>query len=200
MKRTLSILFVASLSLGCDDRTKSPASAISNQVPPDVISPATVQAALPSTDPKQSPTTATQPTTDPAESVKHLPTTLMMIKDRAFTLEVADDDEEQERGLMFRNSMPEDCGMIFIFLNEAPRGFWMKNTLIPLDIAYLAANGRVLNVLTMKARDESTYASAGPAQYAIELNAGTATRIGLKAGDVIAIPEVLKPLPLFRIR
>lgn len=184
MKKLLVSIVMILPVLGCDDRS-APATAAMAQIiesPPPPPADSTSQPA------------ATQPSTkgtDKDEAV--LDTTIMMVKDRLFTLEVADDDAEQEQGLMFRTSMGKDNGMIFVFPDEAPRGFWMKNTLIPLDIVYVAANGRVLNILQMKPRDESVYPSAGPAMYAIEFNVGTAERINLKAGDMLDIPASLKP-------
>jgi hypothetical protein len=116
----------------------------------------------------------------------------MPIGNRAFTLDVADTDTKREIGLMFRDSMPEDHGMIFVFEDEAFRGFWMKNTRIPLDIVYVAADKQVASIHTMKPFDLRKVTSAGPAMYAIELNAGTASKIGLKPGDLLEIPAEVK--------
>lgn len=125
--------------------------------------------------------------------VKKLPTTQMVIKDKTFTLEVADDPDEQERGLMYRTRVPEDEGMIFVFKDEKVRGFWMQNVPISLDIAYLDRNGVVLTVLTMYPNDTRTRSSEKPAQYAIEFAGGVAAKIPLKPGDVLTIPEAIKP-------
>lgn len=130
--------------------------------------------------------------TPAAATVRKLPTTQMTIAGKPFTLEMAIDPKDQERGLMFRQSMGDDEGMIFVFPNAAPRAFWMKNTTLPLDIAYLDAGGRVLNIPRLVPRDLSSVPSAGPAKYAIELNAGTAEKIGLKPGDRIEIPPALR--------
>jgi len=87
--------------------------------------------------------------------------------------------------------MAQDHGMLFIFVNEAPRSFWMKNTRIPLDIIYfnsalelvsIAANTRPCRVAQCPG-----YPSEGPAQYVLELNAGMATELGLAAGDVMVL-------------
>ena len=116
----------------------------------------------------------------------------MPIGGETFTLEIADDDREQEWGLMARASMPADRGMIFVFPNESPRSFWMKNTLIPLDILYVDATGRVVSVKQMKPKELTPVPSDGPAMYAIELNQGAAARAGVKAGDVLTIPGEIK--------
>ena len=123
----------------------------------------------------------------------------MQVGGKVFDLEVADTDARQQYGLMNRRSMPKNHGMIFVFPDERPRGFWMKNTLIPLDILYLDAGGRVVSMHRMEpeARDERgrlrSYPSAGPAQYAIELNAGMAEIAGVRRGDVLAIPDAVRP-------
>ena len=116
----------------------------------------------------------------------------MPIGGETFTLEIADDGREQQWGLMARASMPADRGMIFVFGDESPRAFWMENTLIPLDILYLDATGRVVSVKQMKPRDRTPVPSDGPAMYAIELNQGAAARAGVKAGDVLTIPAEIK--------
>jgi uncharacterized membrane protein (UPF0127 family) len=121
-----------------------------------------------------------------------LPTTRMTIGSKTFTLEIADTQDTRTYGLMRRDSMPDDHGMIFVFNQEAPLGFWMKNTRIPLDIIYLNAAGQVVSVKQMKAYDQSSVPSDGPAQYAIELNKGAATAAGAKAGMTLKLPEGLK--------
>ena len=119
------------------------------------------------------------------------------IKDQPFSLWIADGYAEQQQGLMHVTAeqmapLPDktERGMIFIFDHESELSFWMKNTIIPLDIAYLDAQGGVLNTYTMAALDEriGQYTSNGPARYAIEVNAGVWSRIGLKRGDKIQLP------------
>lgn len=105
-----------------------------------------------------------------------------------FTLEVAADEKARNFGLMFRQSMPADHGMLFVFDDERPLGFWMKNTYIPLDILFLDAQGKVISIQQMRPLDESTTPSGGPARYAIELNQGASQQAGVKVGDVVHIP------------
>jgi uncharacterized protein len=126
------------------------------------------------------PAATTTPTT--------LPSATILLGGKPFLLEVARTPDEQARGLMYRPSMPLDHGMIFVFPRAEPRSFWMKNTRIPLDIVYLDAKGRVLNVEAMMPFDLRGVESDGPAMYAIELNQGTATALGIQRGDVIALP------------
>jgi uncharacterized membrane protein (UPF0127 family) len=107
---------------------------------------------------------------------------------KPFELEVAANDDDRQRGLMYRKSMPDDHGMLFVFPDERPLSFWMRNTLIPLDILYLDRSGKVVSVSQMKPLDESGVPSGWPAKYAVELNVGTAQKLGVKAGDVLRIP------------
>lgn len=97
---------------------------------------------------------------------------------------IADEFDEQQEGLMFVTSdeLKQDDAMIFVFDAPAQQSFWMRNTIIPLDIAYLDSEGRILNILTMKPLDESGYPSAGPAQYAVETNAGWFAEKNITAG------------------
>lgn len=119
-----------------------------------------------------------------------------------FSVEVADDFEERARGLMYRESMPADHGMLFVHENEAPLAYWMKNTRIPLDILYFDANRRFVSaqrrVPTCSAGDRCpNYPSAGPAKYVLELNAGRSDALNLKPGDTITfsdgIPDTGQP-------
>ena len=118
-----------------------------------------------------------------------LPTVRMKIGDRTFTLEVAATPASRERGLMFRESMPDDHGMIFVFPDEAMRRFWMMNTKIPLDIIYINAARKIVAIKPMKPHDLIGVTSDEPAKYAIELNKDMARKIGVKVGDVLEIPE-----------
>lgn len=103
-------------------------------------------------------------------------------------LEVADDPAKRSRGLMFRGSLPKDQGMLFVFPDSTERGFWMKNTYIPLDILYLDSDGRIISIKQMQPHDLSTTSSDGPAMFAIELNAGRAEELGLAVGQIVNIP------------
>ncbi|HKV97643.1 MAG TPA: DUF192 domain-containing protein [Gammaproteobacteria bacterium] len=104
-----------------------------------------------------------------------------------FTVEIATTPPQWEHGLMFRTHMAANHGMLFIFPDVQTRYFWMKNTLIPLDIIFFDAHKRLINVSAdtppCKADPCSTYASTAPAQYVLELNAGMAAKLGLKSGN-----------------
>ena len=121
-----------------------------------------------------------------------LPIVSMKIGDRTFQLEVAKNASAQETGLMKRDSMPKDHGMIFVFADEDIHEFWMKNTRFPLDILFLDSRGRIVSIHQMRAYDESRTSSDFPARYAIELNQGAAARCGAKAGDVLQVPAAAR--------
>lgn len=106
-------------------------------------------------------------------------------------VEVAADDASREHGLMERTSMPADHGMLFVFPDAAPRSFWMKNTLIPLDMLFFDSNRKLVKLLTdvppCKADPCPAYPSTAPARYVLELNAGAASKIGVHEGDRITL-------------
>jgi uncharacterized membrane protein (UPF0127 family) len=128
----------------------------------------------------------------PPQPSSGLPTVKMQIGSKMFTLEVADDEETRERGLMRRDSMPPDHGMIFVFDREQVLPFYMKNTRIPLDIIFVDKDGVVVAVKQMKPYDLSITSSDKPALWAIELNQGAAAAAGVKAGDLVTVPPAAR--------
>ncbi|MDJ0448003.1 DUF192 domain-containing protein [Methylocystis sp. JR02] len=103
-----------------------------------------------------------------------------------FQVELADKPSERSKGLMYRKSMPQNQGMLFDFHVEGPVMMWMKNTYIPLDMIFLSRQGVVTRVAANTVpMSEEVISSDGPAYAVIELNAGVADKIGLKAGDQI---------------
>lgn len=113
-----------------------------------------------------------------------------------FYLEVADTSEERARGLMERESLGKDRGMLFIFENEQTLNFWMKNTLIPLDILFIDETLTVVDVQAMRPEHESAsgslpiYTSAAPSMYAIEINEGLAKECGIEPGASVLLREI----------
>lgn len=101
-----------------------------------------------------------------------------------------DDDAKQQEGMMWLTDkdVKDDQGMLFVFPSAAQQSFWMQNTLIPLDIIYIDAKGKVLNIVHGKPRDESPLPSSGPAQYVLELKDGMAARYRIGPGTVLKIP------------
>ncbi|WP_298725281.1 DUF192 domain-containing protein [uncultured Ferrovibrio sp.] len=101
-----------------------------------------------------------------------------------FRVELADTDQSRARGMMFRTSMAPDAGMLFDFKEEQMASFWMRNTLIPLDMLFIKADGTILNIHQRAIpRDETGINSAGPVRAVLEVNGGTVARLGIKPGD-----------------
>ena len=118
-----------------------------------------------------------------APVVVELPATTLTIGKQKIVAEVAATTEQRATGLMYRFSLKPDHGMIFVFEKAEPLSFWMKNTFIPLSIAFVAADGRIVNIDDMAPQDETTHWSSGPAMYAIEMRKGWFPERGIRAGD-----------------
>jgi uncharacterized protein len=101
-------------------------------------------------------------------------------------IEIADDDDERMRGLMDRQNLPDNAGMLFIFPNEELRSFWMKNTYISLDIIYINSQKEIVSIQKYT-QPKSTYSipSEKPAMYVLEVNAGFTDKNGIDPGDKI---------------
>lgn len=104
----------------------------------------------------------------------------------ALRVEVAASDPQREKGLMLRDKLGRNDGMLFIFDQPAYHAMWMKNTLLPLSVAFVDAQGVILNILDMEPKTLDSHMSAGPAIYAIETNKGWFAERGIKAGDKVA--------------
>ncbi|WP_299780389.1 DUF192 domain-containing protein [uncultured Formosa sp.] len=106
---------------------------------------------------------------------------------KSLDIEIADNEYDRETGLMYRSSMKNDNGMLFVFPNEEPRAFYMKNTQIALDLIYLGENKTIVSISkNAKPMDETSLLSYKPAMYVLEINAGLADVWQLKVGDSIA--------------
>lgn len=100
-----------------------------------------------------------------------------------YSVEIADEPHERSRGLMFRTDLAPDAGMLFLFEDEAPRGFWMKNTPTPLDIIFLDRTGRVVSIQERTVPfSEKVLPSDGPAIAVLEVHAGESERHGFAPG------------------
>lgn len=114
-----------------------------------------------------------------------------------FNVEIADDAAEQRKGMMFRLSMPDDGGMLFLFPDDAIRSFWMKDTLIPLDVLFIRADGEIAHIHAMaRPQDHATITYNMPVRAVLELKGGMAGALGIQAGDRIVHPafrNVLAP-------
>lgn len=103
-----------------------------------------------------------------------------------FTVELADDDAERGIGLMHRGHMDADHGMLFDFVSARRVAFWMRNTFIPLDMLFLKSDGEVVAIVeNVMPHSEDTVGPDRPVRAVLELNAGTAKRLGLKVGDIV---------------
>lgn len=112
-------------------------------------------------------------------------------RQHVFTAEIADDPVERARGLMFREEMAHDHGMLFDFATERPVGFWMKNTPLSLDMIFVEADGDIVRIAEDTVPfSEKTVPSGAPVRFVFEVLAGTAERIGLEPGDRLLHPRV----------
>ncbi len=107
-------------------------------------------------------------------------------KEKRLVVEVACDSLSRQLGLMNRPSLPENEGMLFLFPQLEKQSFWMKNTLIPLSIAFLEDGGKILQIEDMKPKDESPTLSKYPVRYALEVNQGWFQRNGIAVGDAFS--------------
>jgi len=111
-----------------------------------------------------------------------LPTRIIEVDGNRITVEVADEQAERQKGLMFRSHIPDTIGMLFIFDEEKPHSFWMRNTSIPLAIAFIATDSTITDIKWMKPHDESHYFPSKPILYALETNRGWFVKRNIKPG------------------
>lgn len=135
----------------------------------------------------------TQPNT-----LDKLGTVPVTIKDLSVQAWIADTDDERQKGLMFVTAAEMgpvreglERGMLFIFPRDQRTGFWMRNTIINLDIAFIRADGTIVHTFTMAALDESSYTPSGGYRYALEVKAGLFRAHGIVAGDRVTLPDSL---------
>ena len=107
--------------------------------------------------------------------------------------ELAANNDTRMRGLMFRKSLEPNQGMLFVFDETTKHCMWMKNTLIPLSVAFIAADGEIVNIADMTPHDETTHCSIRPVPYALEMDRGWFATRGLKAGTRITGLDKLAP-------
>ena len=114
-----------------------------------------------------------------------LPTTQLTIGTHKLTAEVAVTPDQRSVGLMNRFSLRPDHGMLFVFERNEPLSFWMRNTYIPLSIAFIAPDGRIVNIEDMSPQSDDTHSSRGPAMYALEMKKGWFAQRGIGPGAVV---------------
>jgi uncharacterized membrane protein (UPF0127 family) len=116
----------------------------------------------------------------------------LRIRNHDIRAEVAHDEPSRRQGLMHRDRLAENSGMVFIYREPEVAAMWMKNTRIPLSVAFIDAQGRILNIADMEPFSEQAHASRGVASYALEMNRGWFRKRGIRAGDRV---EGLDKLP-----
>ena len=118
----------------------------------------------------------------PQEQPQNLAATTLNVGMHNIRAQVAITPQQRQVGLMFRRDMPTHEGMLFVFDEPSPQCFWMRNTLIPLSIAFLADDGTVVNLADMKPQSDESHCSAKPVRFALEMNQGWFAKKGIKAG------------------
>jgi uncharacterized membrane protein (UPF0127 family) len=104
-------------------------------------------------------------------------------------VEIADTPEKRSQGLMNRESVPEGAGMLFVWPEDSASGFWMKDTLVPLSVAFIDSAGNILDIQDMEPLDETLHNSPEPYRYAVEVNQGWFEEHGVAAGDNVTLPD-----------
>lgn len=115
-------------------------------------------------------------------STSHAATATLTLGKAHAQAEIADTPHSREHGLMRRTRLCADCGMVFVYEQAAQLSFWMKDTPLPLSIAFINADGRILNIAEMLAATTNLHASLGTARYALEMNSGWFARHGIVPG------------------
>ncbi|HEX2011871.1 MAG TPA: DUF192 domain-containing protein [Roseateles sp.] len=116
------------------------------------------------------------------DSPQRLPATQLSAGMHLIQAELAETADQRATGLMHRPSMPANAGMLFVFEQAGVQCFWMKNTLLPLSIAFVADDGSIVNIADMQPLSEASHCSARPVRYALEMNRGWFAKRGIKAG------------------
>jgi uncharacterized protein len=109
----------------------------------------------------------------------------LRIGEQSLTAEVADTDQTRRHGLMFRESLPQDHGMLFVWEEPARYAMWMLNTPLPLSVAFIDADGRIINIEHMRPRTRTSHLAAAPVRYALEMEQGWFDARGIGPGDQV---------------
>lgn len=176
------LCFAALLATACDQATESP---VRDSLP------AAKSDSPVATKPQQTKPVSAKSSDKRLYPLTDLAQTTIGIGKRNIKSWVMDTDGKIQEGMMWLSDseVPNDQAMLFVFEEEGPRSFWMQNTLIPLDIVFIGANKRVVDIKGGKPLDEKSLRSLGPAKYVLELKAGSTVRFELKKGDMIRIPN-----------
>ena len=129
----------------------------------------------------------------PAAVRAELPSVQLAAGMHLIQAEVANSMGTRMEGLMHRKSMPEGSGMVFVFDENATHCMWMKNTLIPLSVAFIDESGAIINIADMQPHSEQSHCATRPARYALEMNKGWFAQRGIKPGAKLRGLEKLSP-------
>jgi uncharacterized membrane protein (UPF0127 family) len=121
----------------------------------------------------------------PQDQPQNLAATTLKVGMHSIRAQLALTPQQRQIGLMFRRDMPNHEGMLFVFDQESPQCFWMRNTLIPLSIAFLADDGTVVNLADMKPQSDDSHCSSKPVRFVLEMNQGWFAKRGVKPGTRI---------------
>jgi len=111
--------------------------------------------------------------------------------DHTFTVEVVDTPEGRAKGLMYRQELAPDAGMLFDFIDERPVSFWMRNTFIPLDMLFIGSDGVIRNIhVNARPHDATSIPSEGPVRFVLEIPGGRSVELGIEAGDTVTHPRI----------
>ncbi|KRA99942.1 hypothetical protein ASD83_05520 [Devosia sp. Root685] len=114
--------------------------------------------------------------------------------DHTFNIELVDTPESRAQGLMYRQELAPDAGMLFDFLGDRDVSFWMRNTFIPLDMVFITGKGVVKNIhVNARPHDPTGIPSDGPVQFVLEIPGGRSVELGIEAGDTVTHPRIKKP-------
>jgi hypothetical protein len=141
-------------------------------------------------------TSESVPVSSSVNQLPPAPTETLTIGGETYTVELAFQRHVRQKGLMFRDQLEPNTGMLFVFAHEKPRVFYMKNCLIDLDILFMKASGEIAQITTMKVPEPGKpliyYRCETPVQYAMELSAGTVACLGLEVGRKIALTRRIR--------
>jgi len=121
-----------------------------------------------------------------------LPIVQLHVGEHVVKAELANTDLTRQIGLMNRQNLEKNAGMLFVFKHSETQCMWMKNTLIDLDVAFADSNGVILNIEPMKAGTADIHCSSGSARFALEMNQGWFSKLGIEAGEQLHLPEQAK--------
>jgi uncharacterized membrane protein (UPF0127 family) len=121
-----------------------------------------------------------------------MPKASISVRGQELTVEIARSEEERARGFMHRTSLGRRAGMLFVFQSDEHLTFWMKDTPLPLSIAFLSAEGRILEIQDMEPFSEKTIRSRFSARFALEVARGVFEEIGAREGDTVALPQAVR--------